>query len=167
MTQEHLHLAVNHLPFLGSGIAIIPILVGIVLRNKATLLTGLAIAALCGWMTPLVMSSGEAAFERYEKGTVRVFLDSNVEQALVSHEERAETWSKLMYLSALASTIALGASVWRFSTGRYVSIAATACCLVALGSGVWIADSGGRIRRPDFRLPETGTVSLKTKVDND
>ena len=167
MTQEHLHLAVNHLPFLGSGIAIIPILVGIVLRNKATLLTGLAIAALCGWMTPLVMSSGEAAFERYEKGTVRVFLDSNVEQALVLHEERAETWSKLIYLSALVSTIALGASIWRFSTGRYVSIAATACCLVALGSGVWIADSGGRIRRPDFRLPETGTVSLKTKVDND
>lgn len=156
MTQEHFHIAMNHLPFLGSGIALIPIAVGIILRSKATLITGLAMAAVFGWMTPLVMATGEAAYERYENGPVRVFLDSNVEQALEAHEERAETWSKVMYLSAVISTLALGITLWRFAVGRYVSIAAVLFCLAALGSGMWIAESGGKIRRPDFRLPDTG-----------
>jgi hypothetical protein len=167
MTQEHLHIALNHLPFLGSGIALLPILVGIALRNKATLITGLTIATLCGWITPIVMSTGEAAYERYEEGPVRVYLDANVKQALESHEERAETWSKVMYLSALISTLALGISLWRFSLGRYVSIGAAIVCLAALGSGMWVAESGGKIRRPDFRLPETAGDNARNKADND
>jgi hypothetical protein len=152
MTPEHLHLALNHLPFLGSGIAILPLIVGILGRSKATLITGLALATIFGWVTPVVMSTGEAAYGRYEEGSVRVFLDANVERALDSHEERAETWSKTMYLSAIVSTLALGISLWRFSIGRFVSIAAAFFCLVAFASGIWIAESGGQIRRPDFRL---------------
>jgi len=167
MTQEHIHIAINHLPFLASGIAVIPILVGVTLRNKVTLISGLAIAIIFGWMTPIVMSTGEAAYERYDEGPVKPFLDANVEQALESHEERAETWSKVMYLSAIISTIALGISVWRMSIGRYVSIAAAMTCLAALGAGIWIAESGGKIRRPDFRLPATEGGSSNTKTDDD
>ena len=167
MTQEHLHIALNHLSFLGSGIATIPIIVGIVLRSKATLITGLTIAAIFGWITPIVMSTGEAASERYEEGPVRVFLDSNVKQALEAHEDRAEVWSKVMYLSAIVSPMALGISLWRFSMGRYVSIAAALLGLAALGSGIWIAESGGKIRRPDFRLPATAGDNPSKKVDND
>jgi hypothetical protein len=167
MTQDHLHIAINHLPFLGSGMALLPIIVGIVLRSKATLITGLAIATIFGWMTPVVMSSGEEAYERYEEGPVRPFLDSNVKAVLESHEERAETWSKVMYLSAIVSTLALGISIWRFSIGRYVSLLAGLSCLAALGSGIWIAESGGKIRRPDFRLPANQGAIQNNKVDHD
>ena len=167
MTQEHIHIAINHLPFLASGIAVIPILVGVALHNKATVITGLAIATVFGWMTPIVMSAGEASYKRYEKGPVTPFLDTKVDQALESHEQRAETWSKVMYLSAILSTIALGISIWRMSIGRYVSIAAAILCLAALGSGMWIAESGGKIRRPDFRLPTTegGSPKIKTELE--
>ncbi len=167
MTQEHFHIALNHLPFLGAGIAIVPIIVGIALRSKATLITGLAIATIFGWMTPIVMSTGEEAYERYEEGPVRSFLDSNVKEALESHEERAEGWSKVMYLSTIVSTLALGMSIWRFSIGRYVSIAAAISCLAALGSGMWIAESGGKIRRPDFRLPaaQGGIPNVRVDID--
>jgi hypothetical protein len=167
MTQEHLHIATNHLPFLGAGIAIIPIIVGIALRSKATMITGLAIATIFGWMTPIVMSTGEEAYERYEEGPVRSFLDSNVKAALESHQERAEGWSKVMYLSAIVSTLSLGVSIWSFSIGRYVSLAAALFCLAALGSGMWIAESGGKIRRPDFRLPATQGGMPTNKVDKD
>jgi hypothetical protein len=167
MTQEHLHIAVNHLSFIGIGIAAIPIMVGIVLRSKATLITGLAIASIFGWLTPLVLSSGEEAYERYEEGPVRSFLDPNVKQALESHEDRAEAWSKVMYMSAIVSTLALGITVWCFSFGRYISIAAAIACLAALGSGIWIAESGGKIRRPDFRLPATQETGSAMKGDDD
>lgn len=167
MTQEHLHIALNHLPFLGSGIATIPIIIGIALRSKVTLITGLTLAAVFGWITPLVMSTGEAAYERYEEGPVRVFLDPNVKQALETHEDRAEAWSKVMYLSAIVSSIALGVSIWRFSVGRYVAIVAALLGLAAVGSGMWIAESGGKIRRPDFRLPDTAGNNMSKKVNED
>jgi hypothetical protein len=167
MTQEHLHIALNHLPFLGIGIATMTILSGLVLRSKVTQMTGLAIASIFGWMTPLVMSTGEAAYERYKEGPVRVYLDPNVEQALDSHEERAEAWSKVIYLSAFVSTLALGFSFWRISIGRYAAIAAAILGLAAMGSGMWIAESGGRIRRPDFRLPPTMEDTLKNDRHTD
>jgi hypothetical protein len=72
-----------------------------------------------------------------------------------------------MYLSAIVSTLALGMSIWRFSMGRYVSMASALSCLAALGSGMWIAESGGKIRRPDFRLPATQGGIPNDKVDND
>ncbi|MGA0334305.1 MAG: hypothetical protein ACO3NW_10155 [Kiritimatiellia bacterium] len=41
MTPEHLHLALNHLPLLGAALSLIPILIGLLTRNRMTLLSGL------------------------------------------------------------------------------------------------------------------------------
>lgn len=154
-TPEHIHLAINHLPFIGSGIALIPIVVGIILRNKATLITGLAIAAVAGWLTPVVMFTGEEAAERYEDGPIREFLDPQAEDALETHEHRAETWSKVMYASAVISTVTLLLAVWKLSIALRVSLLAALLCAGSLLSGIWIAEAGGKIRRPDFRSERT------------
>lgn len=151
MTAEELHLALNHIPFLGSALALVPILVGLFTRNKTTLLTGLALAALTGWVTPFVMETGEQAYERYEHGPVQPFLDSNFEDSLHVHEHRAHDWSKVLYASAAVSTLALLLVLWKPRAGNLVSILAAVLCLAAFLSGVWIAESGGKIRRPDFR----------------
>jgi hypothetical protein len=88
-TPEHLHLALNHLPFLGAGFAIIPLAIGFITKNKNAVLSGLLIAALSGWLTPIVMETGESAYERYEKGPIAQFLDPQAEQFLETHEHRA------------------------------------------------------------------------------
>lgn len=151
MTPEHIHLAINHLPFLGSGLALIPILVGLIRRNKTTLVTGLAIATLCGWTTPLVMETGEQAYDRYEEGPVRPYLDADFEEWLEIHEHRAEDWAKVMYASAVAATLALLLIFFKPTAGRIASIVSAILCLASLGTGIWIAESAGAIRRPDFR----------------
>ena len=151
MTPEKIHLAINHLPFLGSGFAVILICADVFLRNKALLVVALATASVSGWMTAFVMETGEEAYERYEEGPVRKYLDPNFESALDIHEERAETWSKLMYASALLSTLMLPMAFWKYEAARKFAFLAALLCLASLLSGIWIADSGGKIRRPDFR----------------
>lgn len=44
--------------------------------------------------------------------------------------------------NAIVSSLALAISIWRFSLGKHLSVAAAIIDLVALGAGIWIADSG-------------------------
>jgi hypothetical protein len=152
ITPEHLHLALNHLPFLGAGFAIVPLLIGCISRNKITVLSGLILATVSGWMTPLVMQTGEAAYERYENGPAAQYLDPQAEQFLEVHEHRAESWSIVLYVSAVVSTLCLGMMIWKPQWVRVVGLVASVFCAAAFFSGIWIADSGGLIRRPDFRV---------------
>lgn len=152
VSPEHLHLALNHLPFLGAAFATIPVLFGLFMRSRPAVLAGLAAAALAGWSTPLVMATGEAAYERYEESPSAHFLDPQVGAYLDTHEERAEAWSFVFYTSALLTTIGVVLAVRRERWVRPAAVIALVCCAASLAAGVWVAESGGKIRRPDFRI---------------
>jgi L-asparagine transporter-like permease len=151
MTAEHLHLALNHLPIIGLACALLPILTGVAVNNKTTLLVGLLLAALCGWSTPFVMETGEHSYERYESGTVARYLDPEVGIFMNLHAERADKGSKAMIAAAVLATLCLPLTWWRMGIGRWVSVLVALACLLSVVGGIWIADSGGKIRRVDFR----------------
>lgn len=157
MTPEHLHLALNHIPVIGAACAALPIAAGLLWNKKSVLFTGLCLATLTGWTTPLVMETGERAYERYEDGPVRTYLDPAAEPFIEIHEHRADNWAFVLYTSAVAATVALGTTLWNHRVGRWFSVASLAACLAALTTGVWIAESGGKIRRPDFRISSPNT----------
>lgn len=157
-TPEHFHLALNHLPFLGAGFAIIPLAIGFITKNKTAVLAGLLTAALAGWVTPIVMETGESAYERYEEGPIANFLDPMAEKFLEIHEHRAETWSVALYANAIIATLCLGLLLWKPGWSRPLAGTSLVFCFGALLSGIWIAESGGLIRRPDFRGDQTHAV---------
>ena len=107
MTPEHLHLAINHLPILGVGFAVIPLAIGVFRNSRVTLFSGLLMAVLAGWTTPVVMESGEQAYERYEHRPISTYLDAKAEDVMHDHEERAEVGAKVMVLTALLATLSL------------------------------------------------------------
>ena len=158
-TPEHLHLALNHIPFLGAGLALIPLFIGFLAGQRSTIVAGLLIVAASGWMTPLVMETGESAYERYEKGPVASFLDARAETALEQHEHRAEAWAPVLYVSTIVSTIALALIFWKERWKRFLAFVCAAFCTASLLAGIWIANSGGLIRRPDFRSEDLTTPS--------
>ena len=151
MTPEHLHLAMNHIPFLGAGFAVVPLLSGLLSGQKNTVLVGLLIAALSGWSMPLVMETGEAAYERYENGPVTSHLDPAFNESLEIHEHRAENWAIALYANAAAATLGLAILIWRPRHARAVAFVGMLFSIASLLAGIWIAESGGKIRRPDFR----------------
>lgn len=151
MSPEKLHLALNHLPLVGLAFALLPLLIGLFAKSKEALISGLLIATLAGWATPLIMETGEEAYERYEDGPPRAYLDADVEDWLHLHEERAHTWSKLLYATAATASIALLLAFFHLPLSRKLSWLVVLLCLSSVAASVFIADSGGTIRRVDFR----------------
>lgn len=161
-TPEHLHLALNHIPFLGAGLALIPLFIGFLAGQRSTIVAGLLMVAASGWMTPLVMETGESAYERYEKGPIASLLDARAETALEQHEHRAEAWAPVLYASAVVSTISLVLIFWKERWKRFLTFVCAAFCIASLLAGIWIAESGGLIRRPDFRSADIATPGSPT-----
>jgi peptidoglycan/LPS O-acetylase OafA/YrhL len=167
MTPEHLHLALNHVPLIGLICAIVPLAIGLFTRNRPALIAGLVLVTVCGWVTPVVMETGEEAYERYEEGPVARFLDPQAGVYLEQHEERAEKGSKVMLATAVLGTLALGASFWRQRVGQGLAVLVIVGCLASAAAGIWIADSGGKIRRPDFRKGAVQAAGVAPSRDGD
>lgn len=159
MSPEKLHLALNHLPLVGLAFALLPLLVGLFAKSKASLISGLLIVTLAGWATPFIMETGEQAYERYEDGPPRAYLDADVEDWLHLHEERAHTWSKLLYATAATASLALVLCFFHLPMARRLSWLVAILCLASVAASVYIADSGGAIRRVDFREGKTADRS--------
>ncbi len=159
MTPEKWHLALNHLVFLLPLAALIPLLIGARCKSRPAMLSGVLIALLGSGMTGVVMGTGEEAYERYEEGAVAAYLDAGAEDALHNHEEMAHTWSKVMYVllgvSALGLLIGWIKPKWLPAASQIVAF----LCLASGIAGIAIADTGGEIRRPDFRDPAAQTSS--------
>ncbi|MBP9865331.1 MAG: hypothetical protein KBC91_02885 [Candidatus Omnitrophica bacterium] len=151
ITPEHLHLALNHLPILGLGLAVIPLGLGILKNSREALFSGILIAVLAGWTTPVVMESGEQAYERYEHKPISAYLDAKAEDVMHDHEERAEAGAKVMVATAVLATLVLLFYFFKPSWVRGLSVILVLSCLLSAGIGVWIAEAGGKIRRVDFR----------------
>ena len=168
MTPEKIHLALNHIPLIGLAFAIIPLLIGLIGKNRTTLISGLLIATLAGWATPFILWSGEEAYERYEYGEPKAYLDENFEDWLHVHEERAEQWSILLYATAVVATVSLILAFVRYALAVKVAWITCILCLASVGASAWIADSGGTIRRVEFRgeLPEGAGESHEHEEEN-
>jgi hypothetical protein len=155
MSPEKIHLVVNHLVIIGLALAVIPLLVGLLFRSRATVISGLLIALLGGYSTGVTMGSGEEAYERYEtEPDIVAALDDDVHGWLEAHEQRAHTWSKLLYGVAAGHTLCLALLIWKPKWLRPIAGVSLVLCVAGVASGVWIADTGGLIRRPDMRQGE-------------
>ena len=150
MNPEKLHLALNNLTFLFAIAAVLPLLVGLIWQSRAALICGLILGAIAGSSTVLVMETGEGAYDRYEEGVA-----GNVsEDILHEHEERAETFSKVMYGLGVVSILSLFC-IWLKPDWVSVCVVVVILfCIVSFGLGLYIADAGGKIMRPHFNAPK-------------
>ena len=152
MTEEKIHLVVNHLPLIGLFFSLIPLAWGVIGNNASLLRVGWICLLIAGISTPVVMWSGEAAHLRYiEGGPVAAYIDEQGIQWANLHYQNAEKGAKASYLLILASIAGLVILWKKTAWARIAGIVSVVLGLLALALNVWIADSGGKIRRPDFR----------------
>ena len=151
MTPEKVHLITNHLPVLGSLISAIVLVVGLVLKNRSVLYTGLGISVVTMLALGVVMGNGEEAYARYlEDGEVAGYITPEGQEMLIKHEELAHKFAKLGYVSLLVALLGGGYSVWKKKGVFVVSLSVVVLNLVFFALSVKTADLGGKIRRPDF-----------------
>ena len=148
MDPVRIHLVLNHLPVIGSGLALLALLVGIVRANLTVIRTALALAVVALAAVPVVSWSGEEAEKVVEDAA---WLDADGAEWLDEHEERGEVAINTL-LSALAvCVIALAIGAWRESWLRVAAIVAAVSLAIGLGNGLWAAASGGKIRHTEIR----------------
>lgn len=155
-TPEHIHAALNHVPLFAAAFALVPLAWAIAGRSALCLRIGLLFLVIgAGFMVPTILT-GEAAEDRVE-----ALLDPQGKQWLELHEERSEP---LAYTFYVVGALALAALALTFRVNAYARPIASGFFVVALLLLLWVAyvaDSGGKIRHPEFRegavvAPERG-----------
>lgn len=150
-TPEHLHVALNHAALIGLAVAIIPLTLALIRKDRGALLSGLLIVLICGLSIPVVMETGDGAAERLATGDAGTQMDSTATHFMDEHEERADIAAVFVYIAlALAAG---GLLIMRFAPKHQYKVAALllANCIICTALLVWTAEAGGQIRHPEFR----------------
>ena len=144
---EFVHVLLNHLPLTGLFVALLALGGALLVRRRAAVFLGLGLVALFALSAWPTYEYGEAGFDR-----VLSMSDDEGQAYLRVHQQLAERWILLFYVTAAAAVAAMIVG-WKWP--RLVNWAALAVLLLALSSvivaGV-IADYGGKVRHREFRV---------------
>ncbi|NBT90974.1 MAG: hypothetical protein EBT50_09165 [Verrucomicrobia bacterium] len=134
---EHLHVMLNHLP-VTLILLLAPLLVaGLISRNPAVFAVAFSLGLLADLATPLVMQTGERAYNRFNADQIQPPLDARGDIAMEMHEDAAE--KALVFLR------------WRPDWVRGCAWLVLLISLLAAGLTLRSAVLGGHIRHPEFR----------------
>lgn len=145
MDAVHLHLAVNHVPIIGSLFGLITLAVGMILRNGTIERTGLVALAIAGISCLPAYFSGEEA----EHAVEEIVHASHDE--LEEHEEHATLTLTLMLLAAAMSIAVLLSYRFFPSIKNAVLIATLLVGISAFVSSIPLALHGGKIIHTELR----------------
>lgn len=143
------HVLLNHLPI--TGLAFAGLMLGWAVYEARWPVTVFALSLVFGASLAVwpVMLAGDAAYP-----FVFDSLDGVGRSWLDHHTVMAERWGRALYVNAALAAAAIGLGLYRESSRRVAAVAALASTIAALVAGTVIAESGGKIRHPEFRLED-------------
>jgi hypothetical protein len=161
----HLHLALNHVPVVGLGFALVTLALAFFWKNEPLGRLGLAFLVLIALATVVVRFTGSGAEDAVEK------LPGVTERVIERHEDAANL--ALILVGVLGLAAAAGLAGWRGrSAPRWFHAGVLA--LVVIGGGVmaYASNLGGQIRHTEIRsrgaaAAETGAAEREQEKDDD
>ena len=144
MDELQIHLLFNHVPVIGTLAALLVVIIGLVMKNNAVKMTGLAVYLAMALAVVPTYLTGEGAEDRVEN------IAGISENVIESHEEMAQLSFWIILATAAIAGVAL------FTQWKSMSVApliSTLFVVIAIGASVQIgltAHEGGKIRRPDL-----------------
>jgi uncharacterized membrane protein len=152
MSTVHLHLLLNHIPVVGSLLAVVLFAAAFFLRETVSTKFALAFAAATAVVAVIVYFTGGAAEEAVEN------LAGVTERAISIHEEAAEVGTIAFgifgALSALAFII-----VRSRRAPRWLALAGLAGSIAVSGLMAWTANLGGQIRHTEIQSAPTSQAT--------
>lgn len=145
MNEIHLHLLTNHLPIVGILIATPILLVGLILKKKDVVSTGIFTMLFSGIGAYIAHVTGEKAEHIAED------IPGITESLIEHHEEASQPFFLLMLAIAVISLLAIFIKKSKpqlFSYASYfLAIAGIVACVLSYEAG----KSGGEIRHEEIR----------------
>jgi uncharacterized membrane protein len=145
MNPAHVHLLLNHLPLIGSGIGILLLALGAVRKSGELKKTSLWIFVIAALVAIPVFLTGEPAEHIVEH------LPGVAEPIIEQHEQAA--LFSLIAMEALGVISLAGLFVSRRSTdvSKLFAAIALGVSIIAAGLMGWTANLGGQIRHSEIR----------------
>lgn len=143
------HVLLNHLPITGLGIAWLVLAWAMVERRWSSLCCGLVLVFSMSGAVLAVMWAGDEAYP-----FVYDTLDGAGREWLDYHTHLADRWGHLLTANAVVSGLAIAAGVYREGLRVRAGVVVLVSTLAGLVAVVVIADAGGKIRHPEFRLSD-------------
>ncbi len=153
MSAAHIHLMLNHLPVIGTPVALALLLWGLLRRSRDVQRAALGTVVILAMVSYPVFLTGEPAEAQLE------YADWYQERLVHEHEERGEAALIAILLTGGIAVVAL----WQ-SRGKHPAAAGLGG-ITAAGLGLsavlfgWTALAGGQIRHDEVRPGATASTS--------
>ena len=144
MDELQIHLLFNHVPVIGTVAALLVVIIGLVMKNNAVRMTGLAVYLAMALAVVPTYLTGEGAEDRIEN------IAGISKEVIETHEDMAQFTLWIMLATAAIAAVALFAQWKSMSIAPLIS---TMFVVIAIGASIQIgltAHEGGKIRRPDL-----------------
>ena len=157
MNDAHLHMVVNHFPIIGTILGLGILIVGFFLKNSSVKNTAYVIFVGCAIFAFAAMYTGEGAEEIVED------MPTIGHQIIHEHEELAEKFALVMYLTGFFALIAIVTSIKNSKFGKISSILTLILAIIAVVLSKFVGTSGGEIRHTEIR--ETTAQTIEKQIE--
>jgi soluble cytochrome b562 len=146
LKPEYLHTLLNPLPVYGLSMGVLVMAAGLLARSKAARNIGLFIIVLCAASAWPVLLFGQHGYNHLYPQ-----LDTESQQWLDVHMERADRFIYAFYLTALLGIAALVTQKKFLKTNKAFVLLTLFAAIASLGIGGWISRAGGEVSHSEFR----------------
>jgi len=163
MNDAHLHLIVNHFPIVGTGIGLLVLIAGYLIKNEQVKATSLGIFIFSALAAIAANYSGDGAEEIVEK------IPGITKSIIHDHEEYAEQFFTLSLILGGASLITLFLQIKKLGLALYGYILVIILAISSFVSASYVGISGGEIRHTEIREssnPEIQPDIIKNEDDH-
>jgi hypothetical protein len=143
------HVLLNHLPIVGLAIAWLVLAWALIEGRWSSTVFGLSLVAVLSGSAIGVMSAGDAAYP-----FVFDSLDGPGREWLDYHTYLGDRWGWLIATNGALAILAIVTGFMRERLRRVAGVTVLATTLVGLATAAIIAEAGGKIRHPEFRLSD-------------
>jgi hypothetical protein len=143
---EYIHVLLNPLPVYGLLTGLIGLVLALILKSGRAQIATLTLVLICSGSAWPVYEFGQQGYDR-----VLSMTDEDGEAWLDEHRERGEDLIWIFYVLVALSAVAIAAPIKWPKSSLPLAAAVVLLGAVTLGSGVYIAYAGGRVRHREFR----------------
>ena len=154
LKPEYLHVLLNPLPVYGLSLGVVVLVAGLIARSKAAQNIGLVVIILCAASAWPVLVFGQHGYNHLYPQ-----LDTESQQWLDLHMERAERFVYAFYLTAVLGIAAVAMPKKYQKTNTTFVFLTLIAAIASLGIGGWISRAGGEVSHSEFRADDAPAPS--------
>lgn len=158
MNDAHLHLLVNHFPIIGTIFGLGILITGMLLKNNSVKNTAYILFIVAAIFSAFSMGTGEGAEELVED------LPNIGKQIIHEHEEIAEKFAIIIYVTGLFGLLSLYISIKNHKLAKTISLITLVLALMAAIFAKSVGTTGGEIRHTEIRS-NAGAFSNDNETD--